>query len=263
MTETILLIDDDPAFVEELTSFLEFHGVRCVSATDAGQAIPLLRQNRPQLLLLDQKLGPVNGIDVLRAVRAESTVACIILTGMQDPVDRIVGLELGADDYIHKTAMPREILARVRAVLRRVRSEEPAPVPEPAMTDEHGWGFRPNERELYMPSGARCHLTSAEFSLLSALHESHGQPISREVLTERVFARQYQVGDRAIDILVSKVRRKLEPDPDAPLVIKSVRQQGYVFVGFAATLRPEDLEVPPSATFDRTDYTRVDMRFRH
>jgi DNA-binding response OmpR family regulator len=230
MTETILLVDDEPAFAEELSSFLEVHGLRCAAVTDPGRVLPLLREVNPDLLLLDQRLGAVTGMDVLRQVRAESDVACVILTGLQDPIDRILGLELGADDYIHKTAMPREILARLRAVLRRVRP--PPAVARPG--DGSGtWDFRVGERELIRPDGTRCHLTSAEFALLRCLVEQRGEAMTREALTEQVFCRPYRTGDRAIDGLVVRLRRKIEPDPDAPMVIKSVRQQGYVFAGFA------------------------------
>ncbi len=121
MAETVVLLDDDPDFAEELTLFLTDHGIRCVAVTDPAHLMPLLSEIGPDLLLLDQRLGPTTGMEVLREVRTVSTVPCVILTGMQDPIDRILGLELGADDYIHKTAMPREILARIRAVLRRAR----------------------------------------------------------------------------------------------------------------------------------------------
>lgn len=231
MSETILLVDDDPAFAEELTSFLEAHGLRCAAVTDPVRALPLLREVRPDLLLLDQRLGAVTGMEVLRRVRVESDVACVILTGLQDPIDRILGLELGADDYIHKTAMPREILARLRAVLRRIRP--PVLVTRPP-SGSGAWDFRIAERELIRPDGSRCHLTSAEFGLLRCLVEQRGEPMTREALTEQVFGRPYRAGDRAIDGLVVRLRRKIEPDPDAPMVIKSVRQQGYVFAGFAS-----------------------------
>ncbi len=232
MAETVILVDDDPDFAEELTLFLTDHGIRCAAVTDPSHLMPLLAEMAPDLLLLDQRLGPTTGMEVLRKVRTVSTVPCVILTGMQDPIDRILGLELGADDYIHKTAMPREILARIRAVLRRAR-----PVAAPSTTAPGPvvgkWEFQATERELYRPDGSRCHLTSAEFGLLQALIEGRGEPMSRELLTERVFDRPYRPGDRAIDGLVVRLRRKVEPDPDQPSVIKSARQQGYLFAGFS------------------------------
>lgn len=228
MSESVILVDDDPDFCEELTLFLEGHGVRCTSLGDPAALMPLLDELNPDLLLLDQRLGVVSGMDVLRQVRTVSSVPCVFLTGMQDPIDRILGLELGADDYIHKTAMPREILARIRAVLRRSRVSQPSSAPA-----QRSWDFQPAARELYRPDGSRCHLTSSEFALLNALIEASGEPLSRETLTERVFDRPYRMGDRAIDGLVVRLRRKLEPNPDEPTVIKSARQQGYLFSGFA------------------------------
>jgi DNA-binding response OmpR family regulator len=231
MAETVVLLDDDPDFAEELTLFLTDHGIRCVAVTDPAHLMPLLSELGPDLLLLDQRLGPTTGMEVLREVRNVSTVPCVILTGMQDPIDRILGLELGADDYIHKTAMPREILARIRAVLRRAKPAVAAPLAAAAPAAGK-WAFQVAERELYRPDGTRCHLTSAEFGLLHALVEGRGEPLSREQLTERVFDRPYRPGDRAIDGLVVRLRRKVEPDPDHPSVIKSARQQGYLFAGF-------------------------------
>jgi DNA-binding response OmpR family regulator len=228
VTETVILVDDDPDFAEELTLFLEGHGVRCAAVIDPALLMPLLDEMNPDLLLLDQRLGTTTGMEVLRQVRAVSMVPCVFLTGMQDPIDRILGLELGADDYIHKTAMPREILARIRAVLRRTRTMQTAPPTAP-----RDWDFRPGARELYRPDGSRCHLTSSEFTLLHALIGARGEPMSREALTERVFDRPYRPGDRAIDGLIVRLRRKLEPNPEEPTVIKSARQQGYLFSGFA------------------------------
>lgn len=236
MSETVILVDDDPDFAEELTLFLEGHGVRCASVVDPAGLMPLIDELNPDLLLLDQRLGATSGMDVLRQVRTVSSVPCVFLTGMQDPIDRILGLELGADDYIHKTAMPREILARIRAVLRRSKAPQP-----PAPAAQRAWDFQPAARELYRPDGSRCHLTSSEFSLLHALIEASGAPLSRETLTERVFDRPYRPGDRAIDGLVVRLRRKLEPNPEEPSVIKSARQQGYLFSGFASDRTTTDL----------------------
>ncbi len=232
MSTTVLLVDDDPEFSEELALFLESHGLLCHTVVDPAAVLELLDNLKPHLLLLDQRLGPVNGMDVLRAVRMRSDIPCVMLTGVTDPVDRILGLELGADDYVNKTALPREVLARIRAVLRRARPE-PAAVPL-AQEASGGWDLRIAERELYRPDGTRCHLTSAEFSLLNALATAAGAPQGREALTERVFDRPYRPGDRAIDSLVVRLRRKLEPDPEQPVVIISARQQGYLFAGFPA-----------------------------
>jgi DNA-binding response OmpR family regulator len=232
MSTKVLLVDDDPAFSEELVVFLEGHGLDCHALADPAGVLALLDELRPNLLLLDQRLGAVNGMDVLRAVRQRSDVPCVMLTGVTDPIDRILGLELGADDYVNKTALPREVLARIRAVLRRAQpAQDPPPAPA-GRTAGAAWDLRAAERELYRPDGARCHLTSAEFNLLNALVTAGAEPQSREALTELVFNRPYRPGDRAIDTLVVRLRRKLEPDPEHPVAIISARQQGYLFAGF-------------------------------
>jgi DNA-binding response OmpR family regulator len=231
VTDTVILIDDDPEFAEELCLFLSGHGIRCATTTDPAQLTPLLKEMKPDLLVLDQRLGTTTGMEVLRSVRAVSTIPCVILTGLEDPIDRILGLELGADDYIHKTALPREILARIRAVLRRTRAIPSGPI---TVQSAKNWDFRPEERELYYPDGSRCHLTSTEFVFLQTLIDARGEAVNREALTECVFNRPYRAGDRAIDGLVVRVRRKVEPDPENPTVIKSARQQGYIFTGFAS-----------------------------
>ncbi|MGE0221868.1 MAG: response regulator transcription factor [Acetobacteraceae bacterium] len=237
MVDTILLVDDDPGFAEELCAFLEQHDFTCHAVTDPALALSRLQELEPDLLLLDQRMGAISGVDVLRSVRERSNVPCIILTGVTDPIDRILGLELGADDYVHKTAMPREVVARIRAVLRRLRlAQAHVPAPDmarvPADPVTRSWDLRQTERELYRPDGSRCHLSTAEFVLLRTLAEVPGQALGREMLTETVFGRPYRPGDRAIDSVVVRLRRKLEPDAEHPIVIKSARQTGYLFAGF-------------------------------
>jgi DNA-binding response OmpR family regulator len=231
VTDTVILIDDEPDFVQELQEFLSSHSIQCAAVTDPVKLMPLLDKMNPDLIVLDQRLGAVTGMQLLREVRAVSNIPCVILTGLEDPIDRILGLELGADDYIQKTALPREILARIRAVLRRTRATSAESVSPPSAKT---WDFRPDERELYNPDGLRCYLTSTEFLFLQTLIDARGEAVSRETLMECVFNRPYRAGDRAIDGLVVRVRRKVEPDPENPTVIKSARQQGYIFTGFAS-----------------------------
>lgn len=232
MSDTVILVDDEPDFTDELGLFLGPHGVHCIPVADPAELVPLLQTAQPDLVVLDQRLGSTTGMQVLKEVRAVSPVPCIILTGHDDPIDRIVGLELGADDYIHKGALPREILARIRAVLRRARN-----VVATAASGANGWEFRQEERDLYQPDGTRCSLTSAEFTLLQKLIDARGEPVNRDILTEAVFNRPYRAGDRAIDGLIVRLRRIVEPDQANPTVIKSARQQGYVFTGFASQMR--------------------------
>lgn len=188
-------------------------------------------------LILDQNLGKARGLDVLLRVRERWPMPCIILSGMTDQVDRILGLEAGADDYIHKSVHPREILARVRVVLRRGASPTASTVdaPAPIASASRGWRLNEEMRELYTPDGAPCRLTTAEFDVLAALRRHRGQAMDREQISRAAFHRSWRPGDRAVDSIVVKLRRLLEADPKHPLVIRSVRHCGYVFTGFPDT----------------------------
>ena len=228
----IFLLDDDPAYCEQLSAYLELQGYTVLAALDATRLESCLADFAPDLVLLDQRLGQTTGTEVLKRMRQHSNVPCIVVTGLSDPLDRIVNLEVGADDEIEKLVAPRELLARIRAVLRRgARTSPPETVAEAAAPTEGGWNFLISKRELRRPDGSVCHLTSAEFELLRLLHEAAGAPVSRATLSERVFGRTFAAHDRAVDTAVNKLRRKLEPGSDST-VIKSVRPIGYVFAGF-------------------------------
>ena len=230
----LLVLDDDKAFGEQLSAYLEANGCTVRAEQDARQLDAVMASFQPDLVLLDQRLGETTGTEVLKRLRERSNVPCIVITGMSDPTDRIVNLEIGADDEIDKTVPRRELLARIRAVLRRgARPAPPAPAAataEPA-ADAGGWVFSVIKRELWRPDGTPCRLTTAEFEVLRLLHEKEGVPVSRITLSEQVFGRPYEVGDRAVDTAVNKLRRKIEPGEEST-AIKSVRPMGYVFAGF-------------------------------
>lgn len=224
----VLLLDDDTAYCEALTAYLQAQG--CLAAAiqkPAGLDAAILRHN-PDLLLLDQRLGETTGTELLRVMRLRSNLPCIVVTGASDPLDRILNLELGADDEIDKSITPRELLARIRAVLRRERRTT---MDHANDTPVGTWQFLISRRELHRPDGSLCHLTTAEFEALRLLVDARGVDLSRALLSQRVFSRPYQPADRAVDTVIKKLRMKIDP-PNTTSCIRSVRPTGYVFTGF-------------------------------
>lgn len=231
---TVLIIDDNQSFGDEMARYLQLSGYNAVAISSVADLEVRLVEIRPDLLIIDQWLGDTTGTEVLKRIRHLSTRPCIMVTGKSDPTDIIVNLELGADDHIDKSANAREILARIKAVMRRARPEvlggEPAAASRPAAIGAE-WKLCALRRELFRPDGTPCRLTSAEYETLRLLHDAAGQPISRARICEVVFHRAYQLSDRAPDTIVKKLRRKIQPDGEST-VIKSVRPMGYVFAGF-------------------------------
>jgi DNA-binding response OmpR family regulator len=234
MTERVIVVDDDPDFGAEMALFLQEHGFETAVVETGADLFALLDGQDSDIVLLDQRLRGESGIEVLKTLRARSPIPCVMLTGSTDEYDRIVALELGADDHIAKTARPREVLARLRAVLRRTHPSAPsgaAPQRAPEPTQPH-WRLSRIEREVYRPDGAACGLTSAEFAALDALAEAPGTVLSRDDLSQRIFGRPVNAFNRSVDNVILKLRRKIEANPDEPRIIRSVRLQGYVFTGF-------------------------------
>ncbi len=231
---SVLVVDDDHGIREELCEYLRGHGMQVETAADIVGARFRLGNRKFDLVLLDLWLGTDNGFDLLRELRREAETPCIMLTAQDDITDKIVGLELGADDYLFKPVNLRELLARMRALLRRAAhtDETPAVPPTPSVSAS-GWRFDPVRRDLSAPDGQIVPLTTAECDLLIELVANEGRPQSRDDLSQRVFNRKWQPYDRSLDGVIVKLRRKLESDPDNPLVIKTVRGRGYVFTGFA------------------------------
>ncbi len=228
LTAKIAVVDDDPAFGSQLARLLTREGYTALPYGNGAAFLDALPDSAPDLVILDQLMPGATGMEVLRRLRARSALPCIMLTGSEDEATRIAGLEGGADDYIAKSAPPREILARIRIALRR-GAPPPAPSPAPAAGR---WDFSPAKRLLRDRSGQPVRLTSTEFELLQLLHERQGQPVSREECHRRVLRRPYRIEDRAIDTLVAKLRAKIEPERDGPRRIHALRGVGYVFVGF-------------------------------
>ncbi len=224
----ILVVDDDREIRELLGRFLEKQGMRVSAARDAREARRLWPLGRYHIVVLDLMMPGEPGLDFARWLRSQSNVPILMLTAMAEETDRIVGLELGADDYVQKPFNPRELLARIRAILRRTSGEGPALEADARPIQFAGWVLEPGRRRLLNPDGAEVPLTGGEYELLAALVERPNRILTRDMLMDLLRGRQAGPFDRAIDVAVSRLRRKLEDDGRNPNLIKTVRGGGYV-----------------------------------
>jgi two-component system OmpR family response regulator len=226
----ILIVDDDRGTRDLLREFLERHGLHVSVARDGEEMQSILKSTTIDLLVLDVMLPGRSGLEICRDIRARSRMPIIMLTAVTETVDRVVGLEMGADDYVPKPFDPRELLARVRAVLRRPPMEGASKRSEPRTYRFAGWTLDCARRRLIAPGDVRVELTTAEFNLLQALVRSAQHVLSREQLMDLAGGDGTMSYDRSVDILVSRLRRKMEDDPRAPKLILTVRGGGYQFV---------------------------------
>jgi two-component system alkaline phosphatase synthesis response regulator PhoP len=224
MNETILVIDDEPKIVKLARDYLEKSGFRVVTAADGTAALAQARHERPDLIVLDLNLPGMDGLDVCRALRRESDVPIIMLTARVEEADRLIGLELGADDYITKPFSPRELVARVRAVLRRVRGG----VRSPELIRAGDLEIDLNAHRVTR-GGEPILLTRIEFKLLAILARNPGLTFTRDQLVERLHGVAYEGYDRSVDSHVKNLRRKLEANPMEPRTILTVYGVGYRF----------------------------------
>jgi two-component system OmpR family response regulator len=227
----IVVVDDDPSLRQMVTGYLEDHNVPTKSASNRTELNRHLEGTYPSLIILDLRLGQEDGLDLLREIRSHSDVPIIIATGHRPKeIDRIVGLELGADDYILKPFSLAELLARVRAVLRRHEMGRAARAHDPDRGGYRfgGWRLERRGRRLVDPNANRVTLRKAEYALLLAFLEAPQRPLTRQHLLQ-VTRIHEDIFDRTIDVQVSRLRRKLEVDPHAPRVIQTERGVGYVF----------------------------------
>jgi two-component system alkaline phosphatase synthesis response regulator PhoP len=224
----VLVIDDDVKTTELVKLYLKRDGYKVVTAYDGLQAVEVARESHPDLVVLDLMLPGLDGFDVFRALRAESDVPIIMLTAKTTEQDRLNGLDLGADDYVTKPFSPRELAARVRAVLRRLPDETIQRGPEEVRHGELLVNFGKHEASL---KDRLLDLTPVEFRLLGVLVREPERVFSRAQLIEKVFGYDFDGFDRTIDVHVYNLRRKLEPDPRSPTYIKMVYGVGYKFVG--------------------------------
>ena len=224
----ILVVDDDREIRDLLSRFLEKQGMRVSAARDAREARRLWPMGRYHIVVLDLMMPGESGLDFARWLRSQSNVPILMLTAIAEETDRIVGLELGADDYVQKPFNPRELLARIRAILRRTSGEGPALEADARPIQFAGWILEPGRRRLLNPDGAEVPLTGGEYELLAALVERPNRILTRDMLMDLLRGRQAGPFDRAIDVAVSRLRRKLEDDGRNPNLIKTVRGGGYV-----------------------------------
>ncbi len=225
----ILMVDDDVDLNALVTEYLARFGHRLVTATSAARGMAELRRERPDLVILDIMLPDTDGLTLCREIRTEFDVPIIMLTARGEVADRVLGLELGADDYLSKPFEPRELVARIQSVIRRSANRES---PQALVAD--GLRLQKETRRVSL-DGNDIDLTTMEFELLSVLMESHGRVLSRNRLIERLRGIDADVYDRSIDMLVSRLRDKLGDDSHAPRFIKTVRLTGYQFVGQSGT----------------------------
>ena len=219
---TILVVDDSTQILRLTTDYLVHAGFKVVTAGTAEGALRLSRLERPDLLILDLGLPDGDGLDVARAVRRTSDLPIIMLTARTEETDTLIGLELGADDYITKPFSPRELVARVRAVLRRAETAH-----TPAVILETGDLTLDLDRMLVTVAGRRVELTPTEFQLLSAMARQPGRVFTRAQLLDALHGVAFDSYERAIDAHVKNIRRKLEPDPHAPRYLLTVFGVGY------------------------------------
>ena len=223
----LLLVDDDREIRDLLARFLEKHGFRVSAARDGREARRAWASGSYQLVVLDLMLPGESGLDLARWLRGHSNVPLVMLTAMGDETDRIIGLELGADDYLPKPFNPRELLARIRAVLRRSTENDGVGRVATRSYAFDGWTLNTSRRELRNPDGVEVPLTGGEYDLLAAMAERANRVLTRDVLLDLLRGRQAGPFDRAIDVAVSRLRRKLDDGRDTQL-IKTVRGGGYV-----------------------------------
>ena len=227
MPDTILLVEDEAQIARTVRLYLEQAGYKVVWASDGRQGLAAFRQERPSLVLLDLNLpGGMDGLDVCRAMCRESRVPVIMLTARREEADKLIGLELGADDYITKPFSPREVVARVRAVLRRVR--EPSGQSEILQVADIQVDLAGRTATV---GGKAVHLTRMEFDLLATLMRYPGRVYTRPQLLEQLLGIPYFEGDeRTVDQHIKNLRQKIEPDPRHPRYILTVRGVGYKMV---------------------------------
>jgi DNA-binding response OmpR family regulator len=230
----LAVLDDEEDITRLLATYLQSHGFRVSQVHSGRDLIALMAQDPPSLVLLDLGLPGEDGFAIARQLREHWHCGLVIVTGRGDAVDKVVGLEIGADDYVTKPFDLRELVARIKAVLRRIAppaatTTAPAPAANPAVKRFEGWELDVGARRLTAPQGHEVTLTSGEFDLLHALSDAPGRVLSRDFLLERTRGRDGGPFDRTIDVQIGRLRRKIETDADSPQLIKSVRGAGYLF----------------------------------
>lgn len=224
---SVLIVDDDLDIRTLLAEYLEDHGCHTLLAADGMSMWEILDKHEVNLVVLDLNLPGTDGLSLCRALRLKSDIAIIMLTARSAPFDRVLGLEIGADDYVCKPFEPRELLSRIRSVLRRTSNKEHK-ISEPMRLHFSDWVLDLTARHLVNPQGVIVSLSGAEFRLLKIFIDNPNQVLSRDHLLNLTQGRDAEPFDRAVDIQVSRLRQKLEEDAKDPQIIKTVRNEGYV-----------------------------------
>lgn len=229
----ILVVDDDPRIRQMLARYFEGEGYRVTTVADGVEMNVAMRQNNVDAILLDLSLpGGRDGLDLARDIRSTSDVPIMMLTGRDDVVDRIIGIEIGADDYIAKPFHLREVHARLKSILRRRQ-----PIASKAVQEEdqiirfEGWTLNVSRRQLLDPAGTEVELTTGEFDMLAAFLNHAGRVLTRDFLMDLTRGRHLEAFDRTIDAQIVRLRRKIEADAKHPQFIKAIRGVGYIFTG--------------------------------
>ena len=229
-TPHILIVDDDPKIRRGLAKFLIEQGVRVTAAADGREMDGKLAAASIDLVVLDVMMPGEDGLSLLRRLRSETRLPVILLTAVAGETDRVIGLELGAEDYVCKPFSPRELLARIRVVLRRAEHASGiAREKEANVLMFEGWRLDLRARTLASPSGTHVELTTGELDLLQAFVEHPNRLLTRDQLLDLARGRASLTVDRAIDVQIMRLRRKIEADPQHPTLIKTVRNGGYIF----------------------------------
>ncbi len=249
-SKTVLVVDDDQKIRLLLSRCLEADGYRVLEAANSSEVHQTLQADHIDLITLDLQLGPDNGLDIAADIRKSSTVPIIMVTGKGEVIDKVVGLEVGADDYISKPFHVREVQARVRSLLRRseFRSQEQGELSAVALADDrpvysfNGWKAYPDLFELRSPDGQICDLTSTDFRLLMLFLGAPKRVLSRDKIMGDLNGAGWTAYDRTVDNQVARLRKKIEVNPSSPRIIKTVRGVGYTFAADVCKSNPVSSE---------------------
>ena len=236
MAKHLLVVDDDPAVRDSLDRYLGKNGYRVHTAQDGKAMSHLLAEHDFDLVILDLMLADEDGLELARGIRAGSDLPIIMLTARGDEIDRIIGLEMGADDYLAKPFNPRELLARIKTVLRRATKETSQHAAPASRYRFAGWVLDCERRELTSPDGADVRLTSGEYDLLVAFVTHPQRVLSRDLLLDLMHPRQDEQYDRSVDVQVFRLRQKIEANSKAPDFVKTVRGGGYILAVAVETI---------------------------
>ncbi|MEM7360947.1 MAG: response regulator [Pseudomonadota bacterium] len=230
----VLIVEDEIASLNLLASYFENDGYQTYKATDSDSASSILQENNIDVALLDINLPGKDGLTLLREIRSQSDIGIILVTSKRDDIDRIVGLELGADDYVTKPYNPRELMVRVKNLVQRIRSTGSGSAKKRLSEHKHlqfaEWQLNTGRRLLTSSENEQCQLTEGEYKLLTALIDHAGEVLSRDNLMNQIGGRDWFPNDRTIDVLIARLRKKLGDTRDEARIINTAHGTGYIFV---------------------------------